>query len=155
MPLTPDSFWGMVCVLRADQCWTWTGGRTRTGYGSVWTDGKHKRAHRVAWELAHGEILQRWPKNGNGLCVLHTCDNPLCMNPNHLFLGSKGDNNRDRDQKGRGTTVPARMIRRLRQLSQAHCKRGHPLSGDNLYIPPGRPRRVCRECQRERHRAQA
>jgi hypothetical protein len=75
-------------------CWEWTG-RLATGefkYGVFILAGKEVRAHRFAFELAHGPIPET-------MCVLHACDNPKCVR--HLFLGSKADNNLDRDRKGR------------------------------------------------------
>jgi hypothetical protein len=81
-----------------DECWIWTAARDKDGYGflvkSDW-EGKNKEgAHRLAWILEHGPI----PK---GLWVLHTCDNPPCCNPRHLFLGTVLDNKRDSISKGR------------------------------------------------------
>jgi hypothetical protein len=75
-------------------CIEWTGTRTN-GYGQISRDGKTIGAHCLAYELKHGPI----PK---GLCVCHHCDNPACCNGAHLYLGTKGDNNADRDAKGRG-----------------------------------------------------
>ena len=76
-------------------CQEWTGCRLKKGYGHFGVNGKLQVAHRVAWLLAHGEIPV-------GLCVLHRCDNPPCVEVSHLFTGTKGDNNRDREAKGRG-----------------------------------------------------
>jgi hypothetical protein len=76
-------------------CWQWAGSSFRSGYGRFWTRGRAARAHRIAWELFTGQSL------GNKHC-LHTCDNPGCVNPKHLFLGSPKDNAEDREGKGRG-----------------------------------------------------
>lgn len=83
-------------VIHQDGCWDWNGA-TRNGYGVI---GRGARidglvyAHRLSWELNRGPIPE-------GLCVLHTCDNRRCTRPDHLFLGTKLDNNRDMAAKGR------------------------------------------------------
>ena len=76
-------------------CWTWNGSKNNKGYGQFKVDRKMKRAHRVAWTMARAEPLR------DGECVLHRCDNPACVRPDHLFLGTIGDNNRDTAAKGR------------------------------------------------------
>lgn len=77
------------------ECWVWRGAKSG-GYGWFFIHtGIHEYAHRVSYQLYKGDIP-------NGLCVLHRCDNPACVNPNHLFLGTQGDNVRDREGKGRG-----------------------------------------------------
>src|SRR3990167_4175742 len=77
-----------------DACWEWLGYRYPNNYGGFNYRGTCEWAHRVAWELTHGPI----PKS---MCVLHHCDNPPCVRPDHLFLGTKGDNLRDMTRKGR------------------------------------------------------
>lgn len=86
-------FWSRVyCPYFAD-CWVWTGAYHSTGYG--WF--QRQRAHRIAWELTEGPI----PK---GLVVMHRCDNPFCVNPAHLALGSLSSNSYDMIAKGRHTS---------------------------------------------------
>lgn len=82
-----------------DSCWMWTGTNFNTGYGKFRTYGKIHLAHRAAWIIAHGPI----PHDGSyhGSCVCHRCDVHGCCNPSHLFLGTQGDNMRDRTTKGR------------------------------------------------------
>lgn len=81
-------------------CVEWQGARHRQGYGVVKVGGRVTLAHRVAFEQANGPIL-------GGLHVLHRCDNPPCVNPEHLFLGTHQDNMDDRQRKGRTRLPPA------------------------------------------------
>lgn len=95
-----DRFWEKVDRSGgSESCWLWlanTNGGTisESAYGRFKVDGRNRLAHRVAWELIHGSIP-------NGLWVLHRCDNPKCVNPGHLFLGTRSDNMRDAGRKGR------------------------------------------------------
>src|SRR6186713_73310 len=79
----------------ANGCIHWTAGRFTQGYGAFQMDGKSFRAHRVSWEIQNGPIPR-------GLHLCHRCDNPICVNPAHLFLGTAADNARDRECKKRG-----------------------------------------------------
>ncbi len=85
-------FWSKVDTT--GDCWDWTAGCDRDGYGRFRLGRQKARAHRVAWELTYGPIPE-------GLCVLHHCDRPVCVRPSHLFLGTNTDNTQDRDMKGR------------------------------------------------------
>lgn len=87
-----ERFWKKV--ERSDSCWEWTGARDQKGYGALVWAGRVHGSHRIAWELTNGPIT-------DGLHVLHRCDNPPCVRPDHLFLGTHRDNMRDRDRKGR------------------------------------------------------
>jgi hypothetical protein len=80
-------------VVKSEGCWSWPGSKTN-GYGVIWGDGKMQQIHRVSWEFHNGNVP-------DGMCVLHHCDNRECSNPSHLFLGGRGDNNKDRASKGR------------------------------------------------------
>lgn len=93
---TVERFWSKVDTT--GECWEWTRGRHRNGYGCFHADGRSYRAHRFAWELTNGVIP-------NGLYVLHQCDNPSCVRPDHLYLGTQGDNMADCAAKGRLVTV--------------------------------------------------
>lgn len=78
-----------------DQCWEWTGSCNKHGYGRYAEEGSHVLAHRKSFELFVGPIPE-------GMQVLHRCDNPPCINPFHLFLGTHRDNMADMFAKGRG-----------------------------------------------------
>jgi hypothetical protein len=98
-----DGFWKKVTVRNSDECWEWSGycikpKVSRLSYGVYRCLGKQQKAHRLAYKLTYGNI----PAD---MCVCHKCDNPKCCNPSHLFLGTIADNNRDRDNKGRGVVI--------------------------------------------------
>jgi hypothetical protein len=122
-------------------CWLWTGSLTsapngddRFRYGAVRYGGRLLRAHRVMWELTHGPIPE-------GAFVCHHCDNPLCVRPAHLFLGTPADNIQDAARKGR-------LKHYVPPLAKT-CRRGH----DDWVIWGGgsdRPqKRYCRTCTNE------
>lgn len=75
-------------------CWEWTATKNSKGYGMFWAKGKFKLAHRVSYEIHREEIP-------DGLCVLHHCDRPGCLNPDHLFIGTQADNMADMYAKRR------------------------------------------------------
>ena len=79
-------------------CLYWVKGKDKDGYGVFYTNGRVYKAHRVAFYLSKGDPT--------GLCVCHSCDNPSCVNPDHLFLGTVVDNNKDRHSKGRSKNKP-------------------------------------------------
>lgn len=90
----PDRFWS--AVDKTDGCWNWTAARLGSGYGSF-SRGRgtpNSGAHRVAWELTNGPVP-------SSIHVLHRCDNPICVRPDHLFLGTNKDNVDDKVAKGR------------------------------------------------------
>ena len=90
-----DRFWAKVEKKDKDSCWEWTAYRDKDGYGQLGFIGKSPwKAHRISWFLHSGEIPA-------GMLICHHCDNPGCVNPNHLFLGTQTDNLQDASKKGR------------------------------------------------------
>ena len=103
------------------QCWVWTAG-TRDGYGQIKCLGRRVNAHRLSWEINCGEIP-------DGFCVLHKCDNRLCVNPFHLFLGTNQDNVDDKMEKGRAPRGEKNGLHKLTEEEvlkiRAMYKEGH------------------------------
>lgn len=92
-------FWARIIEREEDECWEWPGARNTAGYGTYRIgDGKYMNTHRFAYITRIGPLSSEE-------CALHTCDNPPCCNPNHLFKGSRKDNAIDRVAKGRGNFV--------------------------------------------------
>lgn len=140
-PTVAERFWKKVDRSGGDlACWPWIGSRQPNGYGKVRVQAIRTaplQAHRVAWELSHGEIP-------HGLWVLHRCDNPPCCNPSHLFLGTPKDNTTDMVGKGRvalgdrngsrlhpeqltrGDQHPARIDANYLARGDRHGSRTHP-----------------------------
>ena len=85
-------FWSKVEKGSLTECWPWRASFLRGGYGYFYFEGT-RQAHRMAYELSYGKPGDK--------CVLHTCDNPACCNPSHLFLGTQGENIIDMEGKGR------------------------------------------------------
>ena len=104
-------------------CIEWTGATTSAGYGQIWHSGRVQLAHRVAWELAAGRTAE-------GSVICHRCDNPLCVNPDHLFAGTQRDNVRDMVPKGRASggtiKVPDEAISEIRARYRTFTIAGTP-----------------------------
>lgn len=91
-------FWAKVDRRGPNECWLWTASKDRHGYGTLQLDGKPRKAHRLSWILSNGPVPE-------GLCVCHSCDVRLCVNPSHLWAGSNKANTDDMIAKGRHGTV--------------------------------------------------
>lgn len=99
-----EAFWSHAVITESDLCWYWTGHKIPSGYGTFCVNGKFNYAHRLSWEIENGEIPE-------GLYILHKCDNPSCVNPNHLFSGTQADNMQDMVNKGRKVSNPPKGIK--------------------------------------------
>lgn len=107
MKFVDEKFW--MKVNYTETCWLWTGTRYPTGYGRVRFRGKWGGAHRAAWILMNGDLDPQ-------MCICHHCDNPPCVRPDHLFIGTRKDNLHDAIRKGRWKPDPERS----RQLGYAN-----------------------------------
>lgn len=88
-------FWKNVNRRSPSECWPWTTKHDGDGYGVMSVRYHPVRMHRMSWSLAHQRLIPQ------GMVVMHKCDNPICVNPSHLHLGTAGDNTRDMFAKGR------------------------------------------------------
>lgn len=121
-------FYGYISVqLTGTQCWLWRGAKSRGDYGVFNVNGKLKRTHRLSYEIHNGPIR-------DGLHCLHTCDEPCCVNPNHLFLGTNQDNVTDMVRKHRHNWEKGIKAAHKVRSSMTQCKRGHPFEGGNYII---------------------
>lgn len=127
-----DRFFSRVTVKGRDECWPWSGAASgRDGRGSFSINGKRRTAPSISLLLSGQDM----PIGKTFAC--HTCDNPNCVNPNHLWWGDVKDNSLDASRK-----------KRLFNQTKTHCPAGHLFSGDNLKVSK-RGYRICAACQRE------
>lgn len=104
-----ERFWKYVD--KTVDCWEWTGSLNNRGYGQFRIEGTTRPAHRVSWELTHGTIPAH--DSYHGYCVCHKCDNPRCVRPGHLFLGTHRNNMDDKARKCRAGNLDPLRINKL------------------------------------------
>lgn len=127
-PNTTARFWNNVEMIPFHDCWEWSGATKSRGYGSLGVSSTRRSegAHRISWMIHYGII----PK---GLCVCHKCDNPGCVKPDHLFLGTYKDNMLDCSRKGRH-----------HETKRTKCEKGHIFDNPSL-----KGTKRCSLCHRE------
>ena len=128
------SFWskvdksGPTMLGMVTPCWVWTRATNDNGYGVAWISGRTVLAHRHTWDTAVGPIP-------DGLKVLHRCDNPPCVRPDHLFVGTQADNNLDADRKNRSTVrsgernINAKLTEEIVRSSRPRWAAGESCAG--------------------------
>jgi hypothetical protein len=125
----PRRFWEKVSPEPNSGCWLWAGSANEHGYGELWFGQRNERAHRLSYEYLVADLPSAW-------LVCHRCDNPACVNPEHLFVGTHKQNTADMIAKGRH--VPAPRV--------TACLRGHPRTPANTLANGG-----CKPCRRFRY----
>ena len=128
-----DLFYSRIKNINENDCWEYAHDVAVCGYGRFSFNNIREYAHRFSYMIHNGEIK-------NNLYVCHTCDNKVCVNPWHLWLGTNSENIRDKIEKNRHLD---------NRKTRVICRRGHGVYGSNLYVRPnGQRARVCKQCRK-------
>ena len=137
---TPEVLWSKVNKRGEDECWEWKGFKNHDGYGRTWINDKGYYAHRVIYSLAYPNIINLNAPisiNDSGF-LLHTCDNPSCCNPKHLWVGTHADNMADKVSKGRSPDFSGgkgpRCKLTMEQVREARLLRKNGMNAKELAI---------------------
>lgn len=128
----PVRFWNKVTPEPNSGCWLWLGSANEKGYGEIWFGDRTEKAHRLSYEMLVADFPAEW-------LVCHRCDNPSCVNPQHLFVGTPLDNTADMVAKGRHKPAARRG---------SHCRSGHEITPENTLANGG-----CKACRRANYHA--
>ncbi len=130
-------------VQRTESCWLWCGNKAAYGYGYFCLDHTTRiKAHRAAWQFAHGQLVPY------GKWILHRCSARLCVNPDHLYVGTVLDNNRDTVKAGTHPFTDPGWKAQYGARPATYCRRGHLMDENNRYLDKTRGTKRCAVCQR-------
>ena len=133
-----ERFWSKVDIRGEDECWPWTGADDGHGRGQFYMNGRKYRSPRIAWSVSNGVPFP------DGLLACHSCDNPPCCNPRHIWPGTMSDNILDASKKGR-MAHKRKIVASEVNAAKTHCVHSHEFTLENTYIT-ARGHRNCRKC---------